>query len=235
VIEERVVDDAKHGRLFVYEADGDADEGEAVHKVRGPIWSVDSVRCGVLNDALSVSAPMGSTQNVGSSVNGSRFPAAYDSSPMLRQPSGVRTLDTRAVIGNSQLVARVRRLELALDELLDPDVVLGDEVNRVLLLVHLVRGRGADRVRACEDDLSGPARERDGEGEDVLEACRRELRRWHGGVLEVVVVEAQGSPRQDGHVRARCRIRYRQHPGSSWAHGIILGDPNIAAKVALRA
>lgn len=29
-------------------------------------------------------APMGSTQNVGSSVNGGREPAEYDSSPMLQ-------------------------------------------------------------------------------------------------------------------------------------------------------
>lgn len=75
---------------------------------------------------------MGSTQNVGSSVNCARTPAAYDSSPILR----ARNAETRKVVGgwamnalhletqHSQFEARIHVLDLGHDEVLDGDIVL---------------------------------------------------------------------------------------------------------------
>ena len=54
---------------------------------RGQSWwfhlegSTSEIR---VQDAFSLGLPIGSTQNVGSSVNVERTPDAYDSSPMLR-------------------------------------------------------------------------------------------------------------------------------------------------------
>lgn len=74
---------------------------------------------------------MGSTQNVGSSVISGREPAANDSSPMLVSVASVPAALTMRAPGMeySQLEVRVLLAQPALDELLDRDVVLGDEVD----------------------------------------------------------------------------------------------------------
>lgn len=82
LVEERVVNDAYDRLFLVQEADGDARKGEAVHEVCSSI-------CGHVQSDMYMSRltratiPIGSTQNVGASVNGGRVPSVYDSSPIL--------------------------------------------------------------------------------------------------------------------------------------------------------
>ena len=80
MVQEGVVDDSEHGSAVVDEADGDACKGEAVDKVGR---SVCASRSDWVVSRWTAGSPIGSTQNVGSSVSEGVFPAEKDSSPML--------------------------------------------------------------------------------------------------------------------------------------------------------
>lgn len=62
----------------------------------------------------SSTAPIGSTQNVGSSVKGERWPAEYDSSPMLLRKTG-SLREHKNFAQNLQLESRVLGLQFLLD------------------------------------------------------------------------------------------------------------------------
>ncbi len=121
---------------------------------------------------------MGSTQNVGSSVSSGREPAAKDSSPMLATEESASSARALTATWHSQLEVRVLHRQPVLDEPLDGDVVLRDEVDRVLLLVR--RTRRANLRGAFEDEGASLARERDGVVEDRSELGLCELSVGHG-------------------------------------------------------
>jgi hypothetical protein len=100
--------------------------------------------------------PIGSTQNVGVSVRGGRVPDEYDSSPMLYHDkyfiisfSRLRFMPGEG--GKSrkiglQLEMGIYARDLVPDELLDLDVVLGHQIDGVLLLADAACARALDGV-----------------------------------------------------------------------------------------
>ena len=97
--------------------------------------------------------------------------------------------------------------DLSLDERLDFDVVLCDEIGRVLLLVNGVNG-----IRAFEHDATSFTREGDGEVQDRLEVIGGEVGGSHfgdgwegkGEVLAVYVADRLGMGHH--HHRRTCHI-----------------------------
>jgi len=121
---------------------------------------------------------MGSTQNVGVSVSGGRVPEEYDSSPMLLHVHTTRSASCPSIpwwngisrddMTRLQLEMRICAGDLAPDELLDFDVVLGHQVDRVLLLADAACARALYRVRAFEHERARFARKLGREAEDRL-------------------------------------------------------------------
>lgn len=80
-----VVDDPQDGSTPIDQTKRDATVWKTMDKVGGTVWRVVSTK-GSFKRIYQEFVPMGSTQNVGSSVREGHNPAEEDSSPMLLLP-----------------------------------------------------------------------------------------------------------------------------------------------------
>ena len=83
MVQEWVIYDAQNGTTLIDEPKRDADKGKPMDKIGRSICVKFSAIKDRKKKKASPTAPIGSTQNVGSSVKGGRWPEENDSSPML--------------------------------------------------------------------------------------------------------------------------------------------------------
>jgi hypothetical protein len=119
--------------------------------------------------------PIGSTQNVGTSVSGGRVPDEYDSSPMLQRIYSYKILKTQLLVSSREENTLQLKVRISHGpDLRDLDVVLGRKVYRVLFLADATCACALDRVRSFEHEGASFACELDRELENLLEFCRVE-------------------------------------------------------------